>query len=360
MRRSSSIVSGLPPTVDAKPHCGQRPSRSSGACSAARSISPRQVVGVLEPRRLGRHQPEHRALAGGHEAQRREAAGARGVELEQEGVDRRLAEQPLGDRLVAALGQPAALVVAAAQVHRETSRGALRAWWPRPPALTSAPRTAGRARRGSGRGSGRPDARDPRLRRAGARARRGRTASRAAPRRAGGSGRRARRDRRSPRDRPRPGPRRTPRDRDRRAGSIPAAPRQKCMVGGEGSVIFARAPRRAREEVELGARDRAAPREPSGGVRRQERLLGCRTRRGSVKRAGSAVMPSTRSTKRDQYEARRNSPSVIASSPASSCSATASRMARSWIASSSSSERRFSLQARCASRSSGGRSRLPT
>ena len=35
-----------------------------------------------------------------------------------------------------------------------------------------------------------------------------------------------------------------------------------------------RAPRRAREEVELGARDRAAPRQPAGGVRRQERLLG--------------------------------------------------------------------------------------
>ena len=60
--------------------------------------------------------PSTTVLSLGHEAQRREVAGALVVVLEEVGVDVELVEQHLGDRLVAALGEPRAAEVAAAQV----------------------------------------------------------------------------------------------------------------------------------------------------------------------------------------------------------------------------------------------------
>src|SRR5258705_26595 len=70
---------------------------------------------VLQDPRFRGDQSQHHLLALRQEAQRREAAGALGVELHEEAVDVR-AEHRLGDRLVAALGHPGALEVAAAGV----------------------------------------------------------------------------------------------------------------------------------------------------------------------------------------------------------------------------------------------------
>ena len=72
---------------------------------------------VLELGALGRDEPEDHLLALGHETQRLEAAGALVVELEEVAVDVQVAEQRLGDEVVAALGGPHRLVVAAAQVR---------------------------------------------------------------------------------------------------------------------------------------------------------------------------------------------------------------------------------------------------
>ena len=73
-------------------------------------------VDRLELGPLAGDEAEHHGLVGGHEAQRGEVAGALVVVLEEVGVDVELVEQHLGDWLVAALGEPRAAVVAAAQV----------------------------------------------------------------------------------------------------------------------------------------------------------------------------------------------------------------------------------------------------
>ena len=80
---------------------------------------PLDVVLALDHRGLRAHQPQHHGLALGHVPQRREIAGARGVEFEKEGVDLGLVEQPLGDRLVAAFRHPGALEIAAAHMHTD-------------------------------------------------------------------------------------------------------------------------------------------------------------------------------------------------------------------------------------------------
>src|SRR2546428_3415503 len=49
--------------------------------------TPAQIVELLELRRLRAHQAEHYALLLRYEAQRRETAGARRVELQQEVID---------------------------------------------------------------------------------------------------------------------------------------------------------------------------------------------------------------------------------------------------------------------------------
>src|SRR2546422_9707044 len=60
-----------------------------------------QLVQFLKLRRLRAHQAKHYALLLRYEAQRRETAGARRIELEQEMVDVRTAEELLGHRVVA-------------------------------------------------------------------------------------------------------------------------------------------------------------------------------------------------------------------------------------------------------------------
>ena len=80
---------------------------------------PLQLVLVLELAALRGHEPEHDELARRHEAQRLEAAGAGVVVLEEEAVDLELAEQRLGDEVVAALGHPRGAEVAAAHVGRD-------------------------------------------------------------------------------------------------------------------------------------------------------------------------------------------------------------------------------------------------
>src|SRR6185295_5257510 len=71
-----------------------------------------ELVLRLERRSLRRHQPEHRDLAFAEESQWIEGARARRVVLEEEAVDVHRAEHELGDRVVAALRDPRALVVA--------------------------------------------------------------------------------------------------------------------------------------------------------------------------------------------------------------------------------------------------------
>jgi hypothetical protein len=103
--------------VEEKPHCGERQSWSSGNV-LARLVDPApQRVLVLQCAPLGRDQPEHDLLARGHEPQRGKGARAGVVELEEEPVDIQAGEQRLGDEVVAALGRPRGLEVAAAHVR---------------------------------------------------------------------------------------------------------------------------------------------------------------------------------------------------------------------------------------------------
>src|SRR5579875_3425884 len=65
-----------------------------------------EQLGALQLGLLGRDQPEHHHLVLGHEAQRREGAGARRVVLQQQALGLDGSEQLLGDRVVAALDRP--------------------------------------------------------------------------------------------------------------------------------------------------------------------------------------------------------------------------------------------------------------
>src|SRR4051795_1697749 len=78
-----------------------------------------ELVLRLELAALRRDQPEHDDLALRHEAQRLESARALVVPLHEEAVDGELAEQRLGDEVVAALGHPGRAEVAAAHVRRD-------------------------------------------------------------------------------------------------------------------------------------------------------------------------------------------------------------------------------------------------
>ena len=72
--RSSSSVSALPTTEVAKPHWGERASRSSGTTPAASRIRRGELGDRLAPRRLRRHEPEHADRVVGDVRQRLEAA----------------------------------------------------------------------------------------------------------------------------------------------------------------------------------------------------------------------------------------------------------------------------------------------
>src|SRR3954465_4474133 len=74
------------------------------------------LVGGLDLGALRAHQAEHNRLALRHKAERGEVARALVVVLEEEAVDTHVAEQDLGHGLVAALGAPGALEIAAAEV----------------------------------------------------------------------------------------------------------------------------------------------------------------------------------------------------------------------------------------------------
>src|SRR5678816_761259 len=77
---------------------------------------PLELVLGFELRHLGAHQAEYHLLPFGDVAQRLEAAGALGVELEEEAIDVDLGERGLGDVVIAAACEPGALEVAAAGV----------------------------------------------------------------------------------------------------------------------------------------------------------------------------------------------------------------------------------------------------
>ena len=118
MATCSSYVSAFPSTVDEKPHWGERQSCSSGTKRLASSM--RRFSSSLDSSApaLRRHEPEHDLLSLRHEPQRLEAARALVVVLEEEAVHLEVAEERLGDEVVASLGGPRGAEVAAAQVRR--------------------------------------------------------------------------------------------------------------------------------------------------------------------------------------------------------------------------------------------------
>ena len=93
---------------------------TSTYCGRLLDAALEQVLGP-PARALGRDEAEHHRLARRDESQRLERARALVVVLEEVAVDLEVAEQRLGDEVVAALGRPHRLVVAAAQMrgHRE-------------------------------------------------------------------------------------------------------------------------------------------------------------------------------------------------------------------------------------------------
>src|SRR5439155_22999912 len=98
-----------------------RAQRETGERHVPRRLvdAPEQILLGLQPRDLGGDQPEDHRLAPRDVAQRREAAGALAVVLQQEAVVGEVAEDLLGDPVVAALGEPATPVVAATHVQAE-------------------------------------------------------------------------------------------------------------------------------------------------------------------------------------------------------------------------------------------------
>ena len=103
------------------------------------------------------------------------------------------------------------------------------------------------------------------------------------------------------------------------------------MVEGAGKVTFGSAValsrRKQNSSIAIGCRRATLP-VTSGAVKVS--VWPCSSRK--VKRDWLMLKPSVRSTKRLQYEARRNSPSVTTPSPTSACSLMASRIAASCAA----------------------------
>ena len=86
-----------------------------GSPSACRRAA-RKATQILERRSLGGDESQHDELAVGDVAQRLERPGAFVVELQEVSIDREVAEQRLGNELIAALGRPHRLVVASAEM----------------------------------------------------------------------------------------------------------------------------------------------------------------------------------------------------------------------------------------------------
>jgi hypothetical protein len=85
---------------------------------------PQEVVLGFERTAFGRNKAKYDHFVRRHEAQWREPARARRVVLQKEERDGEIIEQPLRDRIVAALRMPAAAAIASAQMH--CNREALR------------------------------------------------------------------------------------------------------------------------------------------------------------------------------------------------------------------------------------------
>ncbi len=125
-------------------------------------------------------------------------------------------------------------------------------------------------------------------------------------------------------------------ERRRRRVHAESGPNQNCMVDGDGNVTFT-----ARSLID---RTKSTSWPETGSARRTGPMTwgavnASRSPESSVnaKRASPTSSPSTTSTKRFQYDSRRNSPSVTTERPISSCIATTSRMASSCAVRSASS-----------------------
>ena len=106
LARCWSWVRTLPSTVEEKPHWPDRQSWSSGTYLAAWSIRRLSRSGSCRAPGLGGDQAEYDHLAGRDEPQRLEVPGAGVVVFHEEAVHRQLAEQGLGDEVVAAGRRP--------------------------------------------------------------------------------------------------------------------------------------------------------------------------------------------------------------------------------------------------------------
>ena len=113
------IEEALPSHVEEKPHCGERQSCSMATNARLLDAPLRARPCVSSSPRLVVTRPSTTILPLRHEAQRLEAAGALVVVLDEVAVDVELAEERLGDEVVAARGGPGGAEVAAAHVRRD-------------------------------------------------------------------------------------------------------------------------------------------------------------------------------------------------------------------------------------------------
>ena len=123
----SSSARMLPSSVEAKPHCGDSAELLERRELRRLVDAALDVVLLLQRADLGGDEAEHHDLVAlRQEPQRLEAAGAVGVVFQEIAVEVHAAEQPLGDRLVAARGHPGGFEVAAADMRGDGHVGGLR------------------------------------------------------------------------------------------------------------------------------------------------------------------------------------------------------------------------------------------
>ena len=117
--RSSSSVRSFPSTEVAKPHCGESASRSSGQNALASSIRSASSPTVSRRPLFVVTSPRTAILPSGTEASGSKRARPLVVVLEQQPLRVDPREEPLGEPVVAALDEPAARLVPAAEVEAE-------------------------------------------------------------------------------------------------------------------------------------------------------------------------------------------------------------------------------------------------
>src|SRR5215471_12110481 len=118
----SSSARTLPPATLAKPHCVDNPSCSMGRTRAAASMRRSRSSCPSSCRVLEETRPSTAVLCLGRKRNGRKSP-ARAVVLQSEGIDRRLREELLRHRLVAARRHPTAAKVSAAKVEAEPHVG---------------------------------------------------------------------------------------------------------------------------------------------------------------------------------------------------------------------------------------------